>query len=51
MNKLKLAVVSAVIGLIGFGIFVYAAGWLAGIGLFIAMYGNNLMLATNNIDD
>lgn len=50
MSKNKLALISMVIGLSGFGLFVYHAGWGAGIGLFLALYGNNLMLGLDSYD-
>lgn len=32
----------AAVGLTGFGLVVYSAGWLAGLGVFLAVFGHNL---------
>lgn len=37
-----------ILSLIGFGIITYTGGWLMGVGVFFAMWGNNMMLGRKN---
>ncbi len=36
------AIFGALVGLRGLGLFTYALGWLAGIGLMLVLWGNNI---------
>ena len=37
------------VGLVGFCLFIYAAGWLAGVGLFLVLFGNNMHIEARQL--
>lgn len=43
-DKLIKNLISMALGLIGVSLIIYSLGWLPAIGVFVAMWGNNLML-------
>lgn len=41
-KEIKRLLIELVVGLVGFGLFAYACGWLATLAIFIILFGNNL---------
>ena len=48
MSKAKRVILEMVIGFGGFALFWYATNWMAALGLFIALFANNIGHSSRN---
>src|SRR5262245_13028271 len=47
----RLYISSATVGIIGFALVWYASNWIVAVGLFLALWSNNVMLKLNKMQD